>query len=260
MKKLALLFSIIILYSCSEYGEKTKDVTAKSQEEIITIKELDFPKIPDLIISDSISILLATSYSSGEIKLNIDSMNWIGLFSNEDDSNFTCCKTKLKTKKVLDQMVDQDGKKTGTLVYCENFDSKPILLIAGIETAESIHIDSYLEFQNELLPGESMQLGSSTITASGIIDDRGFLIDYKLAITGEKNGMNIEHVFIEQNEFADDMLRFIWAGDIDKDGISDLYMDISPKYSYSKLALFLSSKAGENELLKKVAEINIYGC
>jgi len=260
MKKLVVLFTIIILNSCSEFGEKTKDVTAISQEEIKTIKDEDTTKISDLIISDSISILLATSYSSGEIKLNIDSMNWIGIFNNEEDNNFTGYKTKLNTKKVHDQMADNDGEKTGTLVYCENYDSKPILLIAGIETAEAIHIDSYLEFQNELLPGESMQLGSSTITASGIIDDRGFLIDYKLAITGEKNGMNIEHVFIEQNEFADDMLRFIWAGDIDKDGIPDLYMDISPKYSYSKLALFLSSKAGENELLKKVAEINIYGC
>jgi hypothetical protein len=46
------------------------------------------------------------------------------------------------------------------------------------------------------------------------------------------------------------MIRFIWAGDIDRDGFPDLFLDISPKYSFSNPALFLSSKAGDNELQK----------
>jgi hypothetical protein len=37
-------------------------------------------------------------------------------------------------------------------------------------------------------------------------------------------------------------------------------MDISPKYSYSIPALFLSSKADDKGLLKLVAEFTMSGC
>ena len=110
------------------------------------------------------------------------------------------------------------------------------------------------------MPGESMQLGNCIIKAFGAIDQYGRITDYQLTITGEKNGENIEQIFLEQAGFDDAMIHFIWAGDIDQDGFPDLYMDISHKYSFSNPALFLSSKAGENELLKLVAEDQLFGC
>ena len=105
-----------------------------------------------------------------------------------------------------------------------------------------------------------MQLGDTTIKALGTMDEYGRLRDYKLLITGIKNSTSVEQIFLEQEYFDDAMIQFIWAGDIDKDGFPDLYLDISYKYSFSNPALFLSSKAGDNELLKLVAEIKLFGC
>ena len=92
------------------------------------------------------------------------------------------------------------------------------------------------------------------------MDEYSRVRDYKLLITGTKNGTSIGQTFLELEYFDDAMIQFIWAGDIDKDGFPDLYMNISYKYSFSNPALFLSSKAGDNEMLKLVAEIMLFGC
>tara|TARA_B110001450_G_scaffold205578_1_gene195529 strand:- start:136 stop:609 length:474 start_codon:yes stop_codon:yes gene_type:complete len=157
-------------------------------------------------------------------------------------------------------MVDDEGEMSGIKIYCEGYDNDPMLLIAGIEIPENMQIDSYKGLKNRLLPGESMQLGDNTIKASGTVDECGRVRNYKLLITGIKNGTSIEQIFLEQDHFDDAMIQIIWTGDIDKDGFPDLYLDISYKYSFSNPALFLSSKAGDNELLKLVADIKLFGC
>ena len=50
------------------------------------------------------------------------------------------------------------------------------------------------------------------------------------------------------------MTEILWIGDLDADGMPDMIIDMSPKYSYSNPTLFLSSKADEGNLLKLVAE------
>ena len=264
MNKIAVLFTVLIINACSEVAEikESTDAIANKQEEIITIEVVDkiAPKTSDIIISDSIYILLPTSYSLGEVDSNIESKTWVGLFRNDNDSSVSCHKTKLTIKPKHDPMVDEDGEMSGIQISCEGYDNDPMLLIAGIEIPEDVQVDSYKVLKSRLLPGESMQLGENTIKALGAMDENGFISNYKLVIIGKKNGTNIEQIFLEQDYFDDAMIYFIWAGDIDKDGFPDLYMDISYKYSFSNPALFLSSEAGGNELLKLVAEIRLFGC
>ena len=212
------------------------------------------------IISDVISILLPTSYSDGDLDPNMFYRTWVGLWQDDLDNSMKCYTTKLYTKPIHNPMDDEDGEMSGTQIYCEGHDKDPMLLISGIDIPEDVQIDSYTTFKNRLMPGESMQLGNYTIKALGAIDQHGRITDYQLTIAGEKNGENIEHIFLEQAGFDDAMIDFIWAGDIDQDGVPDLYMDISPKYSYSIPALFLSSKADDKGLLKLVAEFTMSGC
>jgi hypothetical protein len=233
---------------------------------MILVEEVNFTedgftsKTPNSRILDSISIILPTSYNSADLDSTIESKTWVGLFSNVNDNSVTCYKTKLKMKPVHSPMVDEEGEMSGIKIYCEGYANDPMLLIAGIEIPENIKIDSYKGLKNRLLPGESMQLGDNTIKALGTMDEYDRVSDYKLLITGFKNGTGIKQVFLEQDHFDDSMIQFIWAGDIDKDGFPDLFLDISHKYSFSNPALFLSSKAGDNELLKLVAEIILSGC
>ena len=229
-------------------------------EEINIIEDELATKTPNSSISESIFIILPTSYASEDLDSTIESKTWVGLFSNDKDNSVTCYKTKLKMKPIHSPMVDDEGEMSGIKIYCEGYDNDPMLLIAGIEIPENMQIDSYKGLKNRLLPGESMQLGDNTIKASGTVDECGRVRNYKLLITGIKNGTSIEQIFLEQDHFDDAMIQIIWTGDIDKDGFPDLYLDISHKYSFSNPALFLSSKAGDNELLKLVADIKLFGC
>lgn len=264
MNKIAVLFTAFIINACSEVAEikESIDATANKQEEIITIEVVDkiAPKTSDIIISDSIHILLPTSYSWGEIDSNIESKAWVGLFRNDNDSSVSLNKTTLTIKPKHDPMFDEDGEMSGIQISCGEYKNGPMLLISGIEIPEDVQVDSYKVLKSRLLPGESIQFGENTIKALGAMDENGFISEYKLVIIGKKNGTNIEQIFLEQDYFDGAMIYFIWAGDIDKDGYPDLYMDISYKYSFSNPALFLSSKAGGNELLKLVAEIRLFGC
>ena len=225
-----------------------------------TIENFLATKTPNSSISDSISIILPTSYSLGDLDPTIKSKTWVGLFSNDNDNSVRCYKTKLKMKPIHDPMFDEEGEISAVEIYCEGYANNPMLLVAGIKIPEGMQIDSYKELKNRLLPGESMQLGDTTIKALGTMDEHGRISDYKLLIAGVKNGTGIEQIFLEQDYFDDSMIRFIWAGDIDRDGFPDLFLDISPKYSFSNPALFLSSKAGDNELLKLVAQTILSGC
>ena len=229
-------------------------------EENNTIQDGVTNKTSNASIIDSISIILPTSFDKVDLDSTIVSKTWVGLFSNDNDNSVTSHKTKLKMKPIHSPMNDQEGEKSGIKIYCEGYPNDPMLLISGIEIPENMKIDSYKGLKYRLLPGESMQLGDNTIKALGTMDEYDRVRDYKLLITGKKNGTSIEQIFLEQDYFDDSMIRFIWAGDIDKDGFPDLFLDISHKYSFSNPALFLSSKAGDNELLKLVAEIILSGC
>lgn len=49
--------------------------------------------------------------------------------------------------------------------------------------------------------------------------------------------------------FDEPMFRVVWAGDMDGDDKIDLEVDLSPKYSCSKVATFLSTKADKTQIV-----------
>lgn len=49
--------------------------------------------------------------------------------------------------------------------------------------------------------------------------------------------------------FDEPKFELLWAGDSDHDGMIDIVMEMSPKYSCSRKVTYLSSLAGEGELL-----------
>ena len=218
------------------------------------------PNTSGQIVSDKITILSASRFGKGELDPNIENMTWVGLFRNDLDSSIHCYNTKLNTKPIYDPMSDDEGETSGIQISYEGHDKNPILLISGLQMPNDVKIESYNILKNSLMPGESMKVGSCTIKASGDIDEHGYITDYQLTITGEKKGVKIEQTFLEQGGFDDAMINFLWAGDIDQDGLPDLYMDISHKYSFSNPALYLSSKADPEKLIKLVADTQVFGC
>jgi hypothetical protein len=68
----------------------------------------------------------------------------------------------------------------------------------------------------------------------------------------------ILHTSTEGGE--DGLGLLFWVGDVDRDDKPDFYMSLSVHYNVGNHNLFLSSQAGKNELVKKVAVFWTTGC
>lgn len=267
MKITIVTVLLFVILGCAEVKEKTEipevsDPLINENELQDTVNLEDtIPAHPQVTVTNDVSILFATSYSADELDQNTLNKKWVGLFM-DNEGDITCHETALEIKAVYDPMSDEEGEMSGKQIICKGLDPAPLFLVNGIENLNGRKIQPVEGLKSQLLPGESMQLGAYTIEALGKIEENNWnaITDYKLLISGPKEGEIITQTLLEQDFFDDAMFQFHWAGDIDDDGIPDLYMDISYKYSFSNPALFLSSKAGENEWLKLVAEYTLYGC
>ena len=54
--------------------------------------------------------------------------------------------------------------------------------------------------------------------------------------------------------------KLIWAGDLDHDEKPDALLDLTTSYASNRYVLFISSAAGEGQLVERVAEFFIAGC
>lgn len=79
------------------------------------------------------------------------------------------------------------------------------------------------------------------------------LKNYKLILQMTKNGKTKEQILVQENFFDDKMIKILFIGDIDRDGVLDFIIDKSGKYSRGEIALFLSSCTRKNKILKEVA-------
>ena len=78
--------------------------------------------------------------------------------------------------------------------------------------------------------------------------------NYKLYLTA---GNNAEKLLLAESSFQDTFVRLLFAGDIDGDGKLDFVFSASRNYEEERAILFLSSKARNEEGVKKVSEIAV---
>jgi hypothetical protein len=73
------------------------------------------------------------------------------------------------------------------------------------------------------------------------------------------SGNNQQVLYRFSDEPDEPSLLVLWAGDLDRDGRLDLYMDLSRKYSVSRRVLFLSSAATGDVLVGEAAVFETTG-
>lgn len=198
---------------------------------------------------------------------------WYGLYKNTIYNYIK--KASPKFSIVKDEIVDSDDEKTGIEVSVANNDNC-ILLITGTDLPEGDITTAYF-FNEEPMPKDTVyfkKLGSelpfdyknTMLTATSYGDftsDSVYTIiqNYKLIVTQNVNDtITKQELLYMPNGFDDTMITILWAGDIDGDGLLDLYIDATDHYNVSAPTLFLSSEAGEGELLKRVAWLRFVGC
>jgi len=263
MKLFSILLTFLLLVACKQNDSSnnnkhnTSKVISTKEDKEASKNSNNYKNIEKVQFSDEISILNTITYF--ELDTTKYHKDWYCLTSDSMRLNWE--KTKLNFMPAHNEMADGKGEKSAVNVSCKNHDHKknPLFLINGITFPKNHIIKTFKNKRTVLLPGESILLGDYLISASGKKTDNQ-ISNYKLTISGKKNGKTIKQTFLEQDYFDDGMITFYWAGDLDNDGIPDLYLDTSYKYSFSEMSLFVSSKAINEELIKLVAQKRIFSC
>ncbi len=194
--------------------------------------------------------------------------SWLALL--ETPSGFELQEVALSVEIVADEVIDVPPAKTGKKVSVpEGFE--PLVLLRNL---------------SQLSPGPVLTIATSdeSLTAaypqSFRLDGTSYLLEFKCAAeligqeladcplqlsTGNKiqalQDYPIYHPSSTKATIASDALpRVLWAGDLDRDGLLDLLLDLTNHYNVSAPTLLLSSMAGKGELVRPAAVFRTTGC
>ena len=189
--------------------------------------------------------------------VNIDvSLDWYGLFSYEDGLRLE--KVQVKVEEVSDPFVEALGEKVAKKVSIQRSE-KPIFLVAGNRFLKAGPVTGKYYSYNVLVPEQNVdilfkdkekyQLSPYGSEFPNLSDDEHAADQYGIWLRGGGK----EQLIVEDKYFFGTGPRLVWSGDLDGDDRLDLLLDCICEDEASTMDLYLSSRAGENELLSMVA-------
>jgi hypothetical protein len=204
-------------------------VTNTSDIDTITYDYSSFP----IDSTFSIKVLTVGTFHGDEVWENADQEKWFGLFHGK--TGFYLAETQLKTKRVNDQIVDEnENENTGWEIQTINQDTS-IILIEASKFLTSHTIQQAILSKEQIFPGDTLQINylgiDYKIYATGgkkqsqNNPDWFDVWNYKLYVTATIKGQQHTSLLVAQPNFDDQMITLIFAGDIDGDGILDLIID-----------------------------------
>jgi len=225
------LFSIIILFCCT-LGYSTGQVL----------------------------ILFPELYFDTEIDSSFYNRQWVGLFQNTKVSYFLH-EIDIELIKAHHPMVDDENDKTGVQVFCNP--NNPKIAFSNPENFNLGEVKHCQNYKTIIYPEDTTILkfddkeylftatGKKEIYPSGEID----VSDYKLFIT---NDQGVVQKIDEAAFFDDHIFEIFWAGDLNGDNLLDLIIDVSYKYSFVEIVLFLSSTDNNNKVFHETGRHKKY--
>lgn len=279
--RLLLPFSLLLLLGCRQNADtppaaaptdhmmpeapladsaepRSPDTTAPAQTKVV-IDTTDLAPEPDT----PLKLLLEGTYHKHEVWGGAENKEWLGVY--HDKEGYVLRPAELQVSIVKDPISDGDSVLSGRQVAAA--DSNALFFITGLPNAETGKIDT-AAFSRNTLPankeltysykGKDYQItayGDSAQTDTAAYSYK----NYGWKVIGSKNGRKVEQTLVEDQRFEDSIYVLLWAGDLDRDGIPDLLLDLSNHYNIARYALYLSSVAESGKLYKKVAEFKAVG-
>ncbi len=207
-------------------------------------------------------------------------LQWYGIFTKEDSSEIR--KVKINIKKYHHPIFDSDLPEESEdvsgreLVVMEK--EMPLFLVSGVKGIQEKKISSVKIIETEILdrykdnfentsvmafikPTEELNASYNDdnikFTAEGNLENFNedyITLDepYRLFVNSE-NGKHQLIDEVETFELESHIYGFTWLGDLDNDGKIDVLLSTSNHYVVRAHALFLSSYAEKDEVIKNVA-------
>lgn len=253
----------LILFSCKDIKEKKVKKKIKVVENMAIKHTAQDNGVEVEDLKNDFDILLPRSYrTSGENLVSALTSDWIDLY--KENGEYYLGKALYKIENGYDDCVGDSLKsiipKNKSIVFM----NYPELKLGKIK---SLKID-----KNKIWPEEKVTFSFNnvnyTLRAEGKVlssDERQNEEDgkeevfknvqnYILYITTDNT---IEKVLLKEEGFNDTFVELLFAGDIDGDGKLDLIFNASRDYEEERMILFLSSKAGNGQAMKRVSEIAV---
>ncbi len=223
-----------------------------------------FPLVISLLLLGS-STAYAQSVSGGELAMTgefwaqfVSAKSgevWLGLYQVGDE--YELRSTTLVVNERREDRWDEEFKAVQV-----DQSTKPLFLVRGLEELRSGKVTTLVHDWKFLYPGQVGDLRSDdnisyTLKAIGEAVDQGpsqvAIKNYKLILSGSSL-RQVSQTLIGWTRGIDGTTPgVIWAGDLDRDGKLDLFMDTARHYAGVEYSLFLSSAAKEGEFVGKVA-------
>lgn len=211
-----------------------------------------------------IFILEEGVFHDDEITESMTQLQWLGLLKR--NQSYFLAPTTCRFDRVHDEILDDDGAKTAWQVSVAQGDTALILLEkkAFLNPVE-VRAFSVPEY---VYPGESVTIkdGDNTYTleATGNREtsqaNQEQVSNYALKVLATVQGEERKSLLVSVPYFDDNMVRVLFVGDIDGDGLLDFLLDTSHHYNLRSPTLYLSSQAAPGEIVKPVGILKSVGC
>lgn len=262
MKIISYTAALFVFLSCQDSQEIDQKKAGAIKNAPESISAVPLKKSDKNETKSGLEILLPNQYRDweGENPVNHLTRDWIDLY--QENGSYYLGKADFTIERGYSECSGDSTK----IIESNN----RTLILINDPSLQSGKIKTVKLSKTKIWPGEKMLLkynnneyvlrAEGEILSSGkVYTDTGEEMfhqvkDYKLYIS---TGNSPETLFLEEESFNDTFVELLFAGDIDSDGKLDLIIQANRNYEEERAILFLSSKAGKNQVLKKSAEIAI---
>ena len=200
-----------------------------------------------------VQILQVGYFHSDEVSAKSGEV-WLGMYPTKD--GYELIPSTINVEAAHDPIVDDnEDQKTGKKVSV-NLPTSPLFLVKGMNTLKRGGVKTLSSgLEIVLTPGKSLSFRLNKdvyhLTVLGDGDISSGFQNYKIELSKGQ----LRQVIVAYSSTNDAVPRLLWAGDLDRDGQLDLFIDATNHYVLSAPALFLSSMAEGGHLLEKVAQL-----
>lgn len=206
-----------------------------------------------------VKILIEGRFHKHEVWQGVENKQWMALVM--EDSVFRLRPTTIQVQPFFDPVNDK-GRQVMSGREVRGTIPNTLLFITGMDRLKEGVVDTVSYPGQVIMPNTAIDLKfkgrTYTLAASGdSIQDESSesyaLKNYSWKISGTKGGKKISQELASNENFESAIYVLLWAGDLDRDGIPDLLVDLSNHYNASEVTLFMSSLADKGKLYKKIA-------